>query len=80
MPYEFTNKKIQRVAVATMYEECVAKRDVVFLDDEHAGACSSFLEKGIPKSHLKPINSSPECCRLINDRSGISCSCSDIDH
>ena len=79
MPYDFTNKDNQRSAIVNMFQRCAAKRDVVFLDDEHAGACNAFLEAGIPKSHLKPVNSSTECCRLIKRRSGIPCSCYDID-
>ena len=50
MAYEFTNKFIQREAIVIMYGRCVAKGDVVFLDDKHAGACNAFLTAGIRRN------------------------------
>lgn len=79
MAYEFTNKFIQREAIVIMYGRCVVKGDVVFLDDKHAGACNAYLKTGIPKEHLKPVNSSSEYCDDIKHLSGVLCSCSDID-
>lgn len=79
MTYDFLNKDNQRSGVVNMWQRCDEKRDVVFLDDENAGACTAFLESGIPKTLLKPVNFSIKDSRRITRRSGVPCACTDID-
>ena len=78
MAYEFPNKTMQRLMVHGMYRECPEGKPVVFLDDENAGACTYFLNDGIPAQHLKPVNHCGTHATAITKTSGIPCTCDDI--
>ena len=77
MAYEFLNKYFHRGNVYIMYMQ--SKKPIVFLDDEHAGACHSLLEQGVPKRLLHPVNNSPKHAAAITKNSGVCCVCDDIN-
>jgi hypothetical protein len=79
MAYEFLNKDVQRSVVYGMYKRCATRKPIVFLDDENAGACTFFLEAGVPKKHVHPVNFTPGHADAITRNSGIACACDNID-
>jgi len=79
MAYEFMNKYVQRSAVCSMYKRCATRNPIVFLDDESAGACTFFLEEGVPSEHIHPVNFSRVHADAIARKTGIPCACDDID-
>jgi len=79
MAYEFMNKDVQRSVVYTMYTRCATRKPIVFLDDESAGACTFFLEAGVPMEHVHPVNLSRGHADAITRKSGIPCARDDID-
>lgn len=79
MAYEFLNKDVQRSAVYCMYTRCATRKPIVFLDDENAGACTFFLQWGVPSEHLHPVNFCRVHANAITRNSGTACACDDID-
>lgn len=64
-----------------MYKQSTTRKPIVFLDDESAGACAYFLEEGVPKRDIHPVNGGLLNSDAITQASGIECKHSDInDH
>jgi hypothetical protein len=79
MAYEFMTKDVQRSTVCSMYKRCATRKPIVFLDDEHAGACAFFSGEGVPREHLHPVNFSRVHADAITRKTSITCACDDID-
>ena len=79
MAYEFPNKNMQRLMAYGLYKECPDHKPIVFLDDENAGACKYFMNEGIPKQHLKPVNYIATHAAAITKTSGVPCACDNIN-
>lgn len=79
MPYEFLAKNLQRAAIRQMYLAQGGTRPIVYLDDEHAGATTFFLNDGIPREHLIPVNFSKESAQQITRTTNVACVAQSID-
>lgn len=79
MSYEFMNKDIQRSAVYSMYRRCATRKPILLLDDESAGACTFFIDAGVPVEHVHPVNFCRAHADSITRKTGVSCACDDID-
>ena len=79
MAYEFMNKDVQRSVVYSMYRRCATRKPIVFLDDESAGACTFFLEAGVPADDIHPVNFTRTHADAIARKTGIACARDDID-
>lgn len=79
MAYEFMNKDVQRSAVYSMYRRCATRNPILFLDDESAGACTFFIDAGVPPEHVQPVNFCRAHADAITRKTGIPCACDDID-
>ena len=79
MSYEFMNKDVQRSAVYSMYRRCATRNPILFLDDESAGACTFFIDVGVPVEHVHPVNLCRAHADAITRKTGVACACDDID-
>ena len=79
MSYEFMNKDVQRSAVYSIYRRCATRNPILFLDDESAGACTFFIDAGVPVEHVHPVNFCRAHADAITRKTSVACACDDID-
>lgn len=72
MAYETPIKLTHRATVLELYRVCEERLPIVYVDDEAASATMYFLDRGVPESHLMPINYDRDACTSISRVSGIA--------
>ncbi|RPF82426.1 MAG: hypothetical protein CBC65_000370 [Rhodothermaceae bacterium TMED105] len=79
MSYDSITKREERISVKMHFDCDEAARPMLYLDDESGEATSFFLQQGVPREKLVPVNWCRVACDSIFSRTGVKATHSNIN-